>query len=220
MENQNPDQAPLQPQPQVSPLTPDPDPAQTTAEPVTPPADLPTKPKFKLKINKVVLLVLFALIVLAAAGGVYHWQHSQVTQALANYKTVSDGNTTLRLQLTHLLAANQTAAPSPTVAAAPTTDELVLAAVKNYCNANVDPTTKKALVLKVGKAGTSQKQVLYSADKNFAYVNAICSKDGAAGGSSAAYYLKKANDSWVFLYRGQAASPEYTTLYNIPADFK
>jgi len=213
MENQNLDQTP----PQITPQAPD---AAPTQAPDGPPTNLPTKPKFKLKINKIVLLVVFVLLVVAAAGSVYYWQHGQVTQAQANYKTVSDGNTTLRLQLTHLQLAGQTTATSPTAAAAPTTDELVLAAVKNYCNANVDPTTKKALVLKVGKAGTSQKPVLYSTDKNFAYVNAVCSKDGATDGSGAAYYLKKVNDSWVFLYRGQAARPEYTAQYNIPADFK
>lgn len=104
-------------------------------------------------------------------------------------------------------------------APAPTSDEQVIAAVKAYCNASVDPATKQPLVLTVGTAGASQKQVLYSADKNFAYVNAVCSKDGTTEGSGSAYYLKKVNDTWVFLYRGQMVSQEYTEQFDIPSEF-
>jgi len=100
-----------------------------------------------------------------------------------------------------------------------TTDEQVIAALKAYCNANVDPVTTKALVLTVGKAGASQKQVLYSSDKNFAYVNAVCSTDGTTEGSGSAYYFKLVNDTWVFLYRGQESSEEYTKQFNIPSEF-
>lgn len=102
---------------------------------------------------------------------------------------------------------------------AASSDEQVIATVKAWCSANVDPATKKPFVLTVGKAGEAQKQVLYSADKNFAYVNAVCTTNGTTEGSGSAYYLKKVNDTWVYLYRGQMASPEYTEQFGIPSDF-
>lgn len=113
---------------------------------------------------------------------------------------------------------NSTSTDKADATPAATTDEQVIAAVKAYCNASIDPTTKKPLVLKVGTAGASQKQVLYSSDKNFAYVNAVCSTDGTTEGSGSAYYLKKIDGSWVFIYRGQMPSEEYTAKFNIPAD--
>ncbi len=100
-----------------------------------------------------------------------------------------------------------------------TLDEQVLAALKAYCNANVDPTTKQPFVLTVGRSGKDQKEVLYSSDKIFASVNAVCSSDGTTGGSGSAYYFKKVNDTWVFLYNGQMESAKYKEQFNIPSDF-
>lgn len=76
-----------------------------------------------------------------------------------------------------------------------TLDQQVLAALKAYCNANVDPATKQPFILTVGKSGKNQKEVLYSSDKKFASVNAVCSTDGTTEGSGSAYYFKYVNDS-------------------------
>jgi flagellar basal body-associated protein FliL len=194
--------------------------SQLPPQPVAP-APVVQAPVVSPKRSKKGLLVTLLVILLLAGvgGGVYYWQHQKVSDLEA---TVTRLNTEVaglngQLKTSKTTAAKDSSASSKAVVLS--TDEQVLAAVKNYCNANVDPATKQALVLKVGTAGDSQKQVLYSADKNFAYVNAVCSKDGTTDGSGSAYYLKKVNDTWVFLYRGQMASPEYTTQYNIPADF-
>lgn len=147
-------------------------------------------------------------------------QQGKLEEKQATLKAVSDGNTTLRLQLTKLQMAEKPALATATAIApgASASDDLVLAAVRNYCSANVDPVTKKSLILKVTTTGAAKKQVLYSADKTYAYVTAACNKDGSAAGSIG-YYLKKVNDGWVFLYRGAAASPEYTKQFNVPATF-
>lgn len=156
---------------------------------------------------------------LIAGGGAYYWQQSKVTNLDATVSTLSNDITKLRQQLSQSEQANNNSSKDNSTTPTPSSDEQVIAAVKNYCNANVDPTTKQPLVLKVGTAGPSQKSVLYSADKYFAYVNAVCNKDGVTEGNSSAYYLKKVNNTWLFLYRGQESSPQYTAQFDIPSDF-
>jgi len=178
------------------------------------------KPKTKAKLFGLATGVL--ALVLVVSGGVYFWQHDKVTKSNSQSNSLSNEIADLKQQLSKAEQASKdtkTTDVADTVPAVSSSDDQVLAAVKAYCNANVDPATKKPLVLKVGTAGQNQKQVLYSADKNFAYVNAVCSQDGTTDGSGAAYYLKHVNDSWVFLYRGQMSSPEYTKQFDIPAEF-
>jgi hypothetical protein len=177
--------------------------------------NLSQPPQTHRKGKKIILAFGIALLILAAFGGLYYWQNSK-NQDLQSQLNASKAEIT-KLQQSTTQPVSETPAAAPKT---PTNDEQILAAVKSYCNATVDPDTKQALVLKVGTAGASQKQVLYSSDKNFAYVNAVCSKDGTTDGSGSAYYLKKANDTWLVLYRGQMTSPEMTAQFNIPSDFK
>lgn len=175
--------------------------------------------------KKVLIAVLIALLLIAIAAGIYVWQHQKVKirDLQGNVTSLSTKVDSLNKQITATATTDtskkDTTSPVQTAPATVSSDDQVIAVVKNYCNANVDPDTKKPLVVNIGKAGADQKKVLYSADKNFAYVNAICSKDGTTENSGSAYYLKKVNDTWVFLYRGQMANPDYTAQFNIPRDF-
>lgn len=169
----------------------------------------------KSKKKKVALFSFLVALVLAAFGGLYYWQNS-INQDLQSQLDASKAEI-IKIQQSSPEVVSEMPKNTPTEA--PTTDEQVLAAVKAYCNAAVDPATKQALVLKVGTAGENQRKVLYSSDKNFAYVNAVCSKDGTTEGSGSAYYLKKVNDTWIVLYRGQMTSPQMTTQFNIPSEF-
>ena len=167
------------------------------------------------------LILLFAILLLLAVGaGVYLWQHQKVNDLNAKVTSLNTKVTNLDKELTNSSKKANAKDPSnSTQLISSSTDERVTTAVKNYCNATVDSGTKQPLVLTVGKAGPSQKQVLYSSDENFAYVNAVCSKDGTTEGSGSAYYLKKVNDTWVLLYRGQMTDPVATALFNIPSNF-
>jgi uncharacterized protein HemX len=166
-------------------------------------------------------LAMCLVVVIAAIAGVYFWQHQKVTNAETQNKALSallmatrTQNQELQMQVTD---AKKDAAAKTDDTKPMTADELVTAAVKNYCNAMVDA-KKQPLVLTMGTS--KGKAVLYSADKNFAYVNAACvGKGESTDGESQAYYLKKVNDTWIVLYRGQAASDTYTTLFNIPTTF-
>lgn len=159
------------------------------------------------------LAVILAVVVLVAIGfvGWKVWDNNKSSDSKKNTSTATTDSTKKS-------TTNTTSTDKSDVTPVATSDEQVLAAVKAYCNAMVDPSTKKPMVLKIGTAGVSQKQVLYSSDKNFAYVNAVCSADGTTEGSGSAYYLKKMGGSWVFIYRGQMPSEEYTAKFNIPAD--
>jgi outer membrane murein-binding lipoprotein Lpp len=175
----------------------------TQIEPVTPVAK---------NLRFALILIIFILV---AGGGVYHWQHSKVTKLNSQVNGLNKQVASLNQHSAKSVQATNNTNIQPSLSS----DEQVIAAVKNYCNATVDPETKQPSVLKLGTAGQSQKQVLYSSDKTFAYVNAVCSKDGATDGSGSAYYLKKVNSTWIFLYRGQMTSPEDTELFNIPSEF-
>ncbi len=178
-----------------------------------------TKTPKAAKTNKMGLTLSLLVVSLAVGGGVYYWQHNKVVDLNSDVSSLNSEVARLK-QLPSKI--EQTSQKPPQKSEAPpalSADEQVLAAVKTYCNANVDPTTKQPFILKVGTAGSSQKQVLYSSDQNFAYVNAVCNQDGVTEGSGAAYYLKKVNSTWLFLYRGQMSSPEYSKQFNIPSDF-
>lgn len=171
------------------------------------------------KTNKMGLVLSLLIVALVASGGVYYWQHNKVKNLDAKVSSLNSDVAKLKQQLSQSEQTSKKPTQNAETTPALSSDEQVIVAVKTYCNANVDQTTKQPLVLNVGKAGPSQKQVLYSSDKNFAYVNAACNKDGTIEGSSAAYYLKKVNGTWLFLYRGQMSSPEYTEQFNISSDF-
>lgn len=162
--------------------------------------------------KKSIYIISAILLISILSASIYIWQQRKITNL--NVKI-----TDLNKQISGADKESTTNTTSVTKSEVLSTDEQVLAAVKAYCNANVDQTTKQPLVLTVGKAGPNQKQVLYSSDKLFAYVNAICNKDGSTEGSGSAYYLKKVNETWIFLYRGQESSPEYSAQFNIPSVF-
>lgn len=158
--------------------------------------------------STVEILVIIVVIGLLGAVGffVYDRQKSNSGDTAAG-NIVSTNSTQNRAETTDKAVAT------------PTLDEQVLAALKAYCNANVDPTTRQPFVLTVGKSGKNQKQVLYSSDKKFASVNAVCSSDGTTDGSGSAYYFKNVNGSWVFLYNGQMENTKYKEQFDIPSDF-
>lgn len=189
-------------------------------QPIQPPAPSTSTEPPKHSRKNLLVTLLFILLLAAFGVGVYFWQHQKVNDLNAKVTSLNTKVTSLDKQLASSSnKANAKETTNSMQSTSSSTDEQVITAVKNYCNANVDSTTKQSLVLTVGKAGPSQKQVLYSSDKNFAYVNAVCSKDGTTEGSGSAYYLKKVNNSWIFLYRGQMTDPEATVQFNIPNDF-
>lgn len=171
------------------------------------------------KTNKLALILLILILAFVAVGATYYWQRSKVTELNTQVTSLNRNAVKLKQQLIQIEQTNKNTNESTNSAPVIGSDEQVIAAVKTYCSANVDSMTKQPLVLKVGTAGASQKQVLYSSDNNFAYVNAACNIDGTIEGNAAAYYFKKVNNTWIFLYRGQMSSPEYTKQFNIPSDF-
>lgn len=163
-------------------------------------------------IKKLTYIILNILLIGILGTSVYVWQQGKITN-------LNDKITELNKQVSSLGETSTNNTDDKATSEVTSADQQVLAAVKAYCNANVDQTTKQPLMLTIGKAGPNQKQVLYSSDKLFAYVNAICNKDGSTEGSGSAYYLKKVNETWIFLYRGQESSPEYSAQFNIPSVF-
>lgn len=188
--------------------------ADTSAAPVA--AQVKKKSK-----APVVILIVLLLLALAAGAGVYYWQHQKVQDLNSSVTSLNGQVSSLNSQLAAASSASKSNTATQTTTPTLTTDEQVIAALTNYCNANVDATSKQPLVLTVGKAGTAQKQVLYSSDKLFAYVNAACTKSAAeATGSYTAFYLKKVNGSWVYLFRSQETpSAELKAQYNLPAEY-
>lgn len=193
---------------------------QTPSVAETPVSQTVTTPK-KSGGKKSLAVLLVLLLVVAAAGGVYYWQSKKTKEATAQVQKLNAQITELNKQL-----ADAKAAESKSTTEADTkstsTDDLVLAAAEAYCEAGVDPTTKKALVFTAGTTGTSQKKVVYSVDKVFARVNAGCSNSSevtAESGSGSLYTLKFVNNDWVVVYKGQMASEEATKLYDIPTTF-
>lgn len=185
--------------------------------PVVPPTPVKTKRRGG-KAKKLLLVILLLALIGGVGYGVYYWQHQQVDKLAKENQALSAELAANNAKLESL----ESEVKEDTVVA-PTTDEQVIAVVTGRCVAGVDDATKKPLVYTQGTAGTETKKVLYSTDKNFAYVNSSCSTTAAdAAGNARATYLKLVNGEWVFLYSGQAADPVATKLYTIPAltDFK
>lgn len=163
---------------------------------------------------------MLVILLLAAVGaGVYFWQQQKVNDLETNVKTLNAKVILLNKQLSK--AASKQSATTAVKATAPTsTDEQAIAAAKQYCNAKVNSDTKQPLVFTVGKVGPNNKQVLYSADNNFATISASCSKDGKGdGGSGSTFYLKKVNGNWVFLLSTQQLDPADAAIFNLPNEF-
>lgn len=117
-------------------------------------------------------------------------------------------------------AATDAAAKAVTNATAGSDEDQVIAAAKNRCEAEVDPSTGKARVFALGTIGSSGKKVAYASNKTFAEVNAGCTNTAGQEGSGSAYILKKVNGSWVVVTVGQGEDPAMTKLYGIPSNFQ
>lgn len=197
--------------PQADPFRPDPPSSQM-------PSPMPQTMKKKRRGGKFKKFLLFVLILALLGGvgyGVYYWQHQQVDK-------LAKENAALSVQVAANQAkVNELEAEAKKVAVVPTSDEQIIAATTAYCQAQIDPATKKALVYTQGTSGTDKKKVLYSADKNFAFVNAACtSATTDKEADFQGYYLKLVGTDWVVLYAGKTADATKTSLYAIPTDFK
>jgi hypothetical protein len=208
-------------QPQMVNPTPEtpPAPAVDPFKPDPPAPAASVMPKKRGGKGKKLGLVLLVLALMAVTGyGVYYWQHQQVdklakqTQGLTAYVAVLNAKV-------DSLNAEKAKTTKAVVVTAPTTDEQVIGAVKAYCQAQVDPTTKKALVFTATLSQPSKKAILYSTDKNFASMTANCGATATTPDSNKVYYLKLSGASWVVLYGGTMANPDMVKLYNIPATF-
>lgn len=166
------------------------------------------------KFLKALLLIVIVLALSGAAGyGVFYWQHQHVDRLIAERGDLESQITDLQTQNATLKADNEKIAKASTQ---PTADELVIKSTTAYCQAQVDPTSAKALVYTQGTSGTDKKTVLYSTNKNFAAVTATCATAANAAGASKTYYLKVVDGNWVVLYGGTAVDPAMVKLYNIP----
>jgi hypothetical protein len=206
---------------QFAPRPPEPVETRASSEEVEQPqanpvAIQPKTTRFKVHFGKKVMWVIVLLVFLAAAGGGVYYMRQQQMKSADEAADMTSKNHDLSARVNFLnkqILAEQAKNPAQPA------DAQVLAAVKNFCNAGVDSKTKKPLVMTVIPAGPAKKQVLYSTDKNYATVNAVCSKDGKSATGGSTYYLKKVNMSWVLLYDSQAAVPENTAKFNIPSQF-
>ncbi len=94
------------------------------------------------------------------------------------------------------------------------TDGAVIAAAKASCEAAADS------ILQLGTQGPDQKKVMYSADKQFARINAACPKrGGGAAGFFVTYILKNIDSKWQVIDNGTMSDPAKVKQYNIPNDF-
>ncbi len=182
---------------------------------VTPITPVPQKSGGK---GKGVLKVLLVLVLIAgAAYGVYYWQNQKVKSANAQVQQLNSQVSDLNKQVADAKAAASKSSSSSSSTKTTTTDDAVLAAAKAYCEASVDPTTKKALVFTAGTMGTDKKVVMYSTDKTFAQLTATCNNGSKS--ASTPYTLKKVNDTWVVVQASEGPDPDATKLYNIPTTF-
>ena len=215
---------PRGPGPQAPLVDPTPPPvAEDPFKPDVPPAPVASSGKVKKsgghKGLKVLLIVVLILGLFGAVGyGTFYWQHQHVDRLIAQRGELQKQIADQQAHMTEMEAEN--AKLTKEVAVTPTTDELVITATTDYCQAAVDPTTAKALVYTQGTSGTAKKKVLYSADKKFATVTAVCAPTANAKDPSKTYYLKYSGKDWVVLYAGTAADATATKLYNIPTKFE
>ena len=171
-------------------------------------------------LKKLLMFVVLLVLIGGAAGGTYYWQHKKVMATRAQVQGLNKQVTDLQGQVTTLTADNKKMMDAAAAVKTPTTDELVITAVTNYCQAQVDPTSAKALVYIQGTSGADKKKVLYSTDKKFAEVNAGCAATATTADTGKNYILKYSGTSWVVIDSGTQASATATKLFNIPTDFK
>lgn len=193
-----------------------PDPFQADP-PIVPPTNTGSSKGSGGKGKKIVAILLVLLLIGAVGFGVYYWQQQNVDKLQKENAALSAELATSKAKVTELEKAQAKAGTEPT------TDELVITSVTSYCQSAVDPTTKKALVYTQGTAGADKKKVLYSSDKNFAYVNAACTTATTDKTTDfKGYYVKLSGNEWVVLYGAQEADATLTKTYAIPAlaDFK
>ncbi|MEI7683169.1 MAG: hypothetical protein WCJ24_02625 [Candidatus Saccharibacteria bacterium] len=201
--------------------TPAASPVETATDPFKPDAPISNttvmKPKRSGKGKKFGLFLLVIALIAATGYGVYYWQHQQVDKLAKQVQGLTAYVTELNTQI-DTLNANAEKAKTAAVAAtvAPTTDQQVITAVQDYCQAQVDPTTAKALVF---VQPTATKKVLYSTDKKFTTVSAVCGTTAATKDPAKTYYAKLSDKTWIVMYAGTTADATATKLYNIPTTF-
>jgi outer membrane murein-binding lipoprotein Lpp len=172
--------------------------------------------KHKSGAGKVVLWVVLVVVLLAAVGGgVYYWQHQKVTSLQKQVNTLNAQVNAMQSKLSSAEAAAATAAASKTNVS---TDDLVIEAAQAACLTVDDPATAKPYGFTLGTIGTAKKKVVYSADKNYASLNATCGPAGNQGANQTFYIEKAGNNTWVTTYYGTAA-PDAATVkkFTIPA---
>lgn len=167
--------------------------------------------------KKFLLFLLFVLLLGGVGYGVYYWQHQQVDSLAKQNQGLTAEVAALKTEVSNLKS--EEAATEAEVETAPTADDLVMAEAKAYCEATIDPTSKKALVYTQGTSGTDKKKVLYSADKTFATTTAVCATSANTTDPAKVFYLKKVGETWVVLYSAATPDAAMTTKYGIPATF-
>ncbi len=167
---------------------------------------------------KVFMLILLVLVLLGGVGyGTFYWQHQHVDRLIAQRGELNKEIADLNAHMAEMEAEN--AKLTKEVPTTLTTDEQVIAAVKAYCEAGVDPTTAKSLVYIQGTMGPSKKKILYSTDKKYAEVNAGCAATATTADGGKNYILKYSDNTWVVIDSGTQANATTTKLYNIPVTF-
>ncbi len=174
---------------------------QPNSEPVPMPA-APVGPVPKPRKSPLgIIMTIVSILLLAGAGGLaYIWQQ--------DVSRLSSENTTLKSQLQQATATKGD-------------DDLIKVAAENYCEAQVGIDID-AREFTLSKAGQAQKDILYSTDKQFAYVNVICDSTATDEATSGiAYYLKKVNSNWVVVDQSQQEpTAAVKALYSLPDLFE
>lgn len=161
--------------------------------------------------GKKVLLVLLVLVLMAAsAGAVWYWQNSKV-------KDLQSQVNNLNSQLNAMQSRGSSQETQAAVSQA-TDDQLVLTAAQAACLTVDDPATAQPMVFKIGTIGAQKKEIVYTANKTYASLNATCGT-AANPGAQQTFYVEKANNgTWVTTYYGTAApDATITKKFGIPA---
>jgi cell division protein FtsL len=209
---------PQGPPPQAPLVTPTPPITEDPFKPDAPtaPTSKPVKTKKSRKGLKVFLLIVVALALMGAGGyGIFYWQHQHVDRLIAQRSELEQQIADQQAHMAEMEAEN--AKLTKEVPTTPTTDELVITAVTDYCQAGVNPAnSKEALVYLPSPAGN--KKVLYTADKQFAQLTAACvTKSTTSLDGSTQYFVKHSGSSWVVVARGALGDAALIKLYNLPA---
>lgn len=214
---------PRGPAPQAPLVDPVPPVTEDPFKPDVPPAPGPGPKVAKVKKShkglKVFLIIVVLLALMGGGGyGIFYWQHQHVDRLIAQRGELNKEIADLNAHMAEMEAEN--AKLTKEVPVALTADELVIKTVTADCQANLDPTTKKALVY---TAGTGQKKVLYSSDKSFALTYGFCEKtthDPAQQKGVPGIYLKNVGGTWVILTTSMPLTAQETALYGIPTKFE